>query len=120
MIGYVRGRDQPMGIELVRDRAIRQPAATEGREIGRICFENCVIFSLRRDGSVLRFVRPATTTELQIARFADILGRAMETVSTAGNRHAVRLPADQDAPCPGQPVNAEVPRLASWRPMMTR
>jgi 2,2-dialkylglycine decarboxylase (pyruvate) len=92
MIGDVRGRGQLTGIELVRDRSSREPATEEGREIGRVCFQNGVIFSLRRNGSVLRFVPPATTTESQIGQFADILGRAMETVSAAGSQHPVRLP----------------------------
>jgi len=49
--------------------------------------------SLRRNGSVLRFVPPATITESQIQQFADILGRALETVSAAPNQHTVRSPA---------------------------
>ena len=91
LIGDVRGRGQLTGIELVRDRQTREPAAEQGREIGRICFQNGVIFSLRRNGSVLRFVPPATTTEGQIDHFAELLGRALDTIST-GNQHTVHLP----------------------------
>jgi 4-aminobutyrate aminotransferase-like enzyme len=36
---------------------------------------------LRRDGSVLRFVPPATTTPDQIDRAMDILGEALDRVS---------------------------------------
>ncbi len=83
MIGDVRGQGQLTGIELVRDRRTKQPATDEGREIGRMCFEQGLIFSLRRGGSVLRFVPPATTTPGQIDAAMDQLGRALEAVSTA-------------------------------------
>ncbi len=81
IIGDVRGRGQLMGIELVRDRQSKVPATDEGRRIGRLCFENGLIFSLRRNGSVLRFVPPATTTEAQIDHAMDLLGRVLEVVS---------------------------------------
>ncbi len=81
MIGDVRGRGQLIGVELVRDRQRKEPACEEGRAIGRYCFERGLIFSLRRNGSVLRFVPPATTSADQIDRAMDILGAAFETVS---------------------------------------
>jgi 2,2-dialkylglycine decarboxylase (pyruvate) len=81
MIGDIRGRGQLMGIELVRDRHSKQPATTEGRKIGQYCFEHGLIFSIRREGSVLRFVPPSTTTEDQIDAAMDILGDALETVA---------------------------------------
>ena len=81
MIGDIRGRGQLIGVELVRDRAGKEPATDEGRAIGAYCFERGLIFSLRRDGSVLRFVPPATTTPDQIDRAMDILGEALDRVS---------------------------------------
>ncbi len=83
MIGDIRGRGQLTGVELVRDRATKQPATDEGRRIGKLCFGRGLIFSLRRGGSVLRFVPPATTTQGQIDRAMDLLGDALEEVSTA-------------------------------------
>ena len=73
---------QSDGIELVRDRESKQPATEEGRAIGKACFEQGLIFSLRRGGSVLRFVPPATTTPDQIDQAMDLLGTVMEAVST--------------------------------------
>jgi 2,2-dialkylglycine decarboxylase (pyruvate) len=93
MIGDLRGRGQLHGVELVRDRQNKEPATEEGRRIGRLCFEKGLIFSLRRDGSVLRFVPPATTTPEQIDRAMDLLGEALEEVATSGDRHPVRLPS---------------------------
>ena len=83
MIGDIRGRGQLTGIELVRDRQTKEPATDEGRRIGKLCFGRGLIFSLRRGGSVLRFVPPATTTPDQIDRAMDLLGAAIEEVSTA-------------------------------------
>ncbi len=84
LVGDVRGQGQITGIELVRDRQSKQPATDEGREIGRLCFERGLIFSLRRSGSVLRFVPPATTTEGQIDQAMDLLAAALEGVSSRG------------------------------------
>ena len=84
MIGDIRGRGQLTGVELVRDRAGKEPATEEGRAIGAYCFERGLIFSLRRNGSVLRFVPPATTTPDQIDHAMDILGEALERVSSKG------------------------------------
>ena len=84
LVGDVRGQGQITGIELVRDRQSKQPATDEGREIGRLCFERGLIFSLRRSGSVLRFVPPATTTEGQIDQAMDLLAEALEGVSRRG------------------------------------
>lgn len=84
IIGDIRGRGQLTGIELVRDRQSKEPAIDEGRAIGRYCFEHGLIFSLRRNGSVLRFVPPATTTADQIDRAMDVLGEALERASCKG------------------------------------
>ena len=81
LIGEVRGRGQLLGLELVRDRQSKEPATEEGRRIHKMCFERGLIFSLRRGGSVLRFVPPATTTADQIDHAMDILGNALEAAS---------------------------------------
>ena len=79
-VGDVRGRGLLLGIELVRDRDTKEPATTEGRAIAQRCLENGLIFSLRREGSVLRFVPPASTTEEQIDEAAAILEGAIAEV----------------------------------------
>lgn len=90
MIGDIRGRGQLMGIELVRDRQSKEPATEEGRAIGQYCFERGLIFSVRRNGSVLRFVPPATTTADQIDRAMDLLGEALERMSKRESRASLR------------------------------
>jgi 2,2-dialkylglycine decarboxylase (pyruvate) len=76
-IGDVRGRGLLMGIELVEDRHSQRPAYALGRAVHRHCFERGLIFSQRRDGSVLRFVPPMSTTEDQVDRAAQLLDDAI-------------------------------------------
>ncbi|RLU87513.1 aspartate aminotransferase family protein [Streptomyces griseocarneus] len=83
IVGDLRGRGMLVGIELVRDRDTKEPAYEEGNEIGRRCFEAGLIFSVRRGGSVLRFVPPASTTLDQLDQGMEILGKVLEEVSTA-------------------------------------
>ncbi|MCH8802422.1 MAG: aminotransferase class III-fold pyridoxal phosphate-dependent enzyme, partial [Chloroflexi bacterium] len=80
IIGDIRGRGLLQGIELVTDRLTREPAFQEGRAIGRLCLENGLILSVRRSGSVFRFVPPFTTTEDQLDQAADILDHAITSV----------------------------------------
>jgi 2,2-dialkylglycine decarboxylase (pyruvate) len=86
MIGDIRGRGQLMGIELVRNRHTKEPATDEGRAIGQYCFARGLIFSVRRNGSVLRFVLPASTTDGQIDAAADVLRAALEAVATGSRQ----------------------------------
>ncbi len=85
-IGQVRGRGMLLGIELVDDRESRRPAKTLGQAVHRRCFEQGLIFSQRRGGSVLRFVPPATTTPEQLDRAADILDGALRAAIDAQSR----------------------------------
>ena len=80
IIGDVRGRGLLHGIELVRDRRTNEPATTEGRAVAERCLQDGLILSVRREGSVLRFVPPASTTEEQIDRAIDILANALGEV----------------------------------------
>lgn len=86
MIGDIRGRGQLTGVELVRSRQTKEPATDEGRAIGKECFSNGLIFSIRRNGSVLRLVPPASTTDDQIDAAMETLGRALEKASSKKSR----------------------------------
>ena len=81
IIGDIRGRGLLQGIELVTDRNTREPAFDQGRAIGRLCLDNGLILSVRRRGSVFRFVPPFTTTEAQLDEAADILDHAISEVA---------------------------------------
>lgn len=82
IIGDVRGRGLLQGIELVQNRQTKEPATAEGKAISDRCLEAGLIFSVRREGSVLRFVPPASTTEEQIDQAMDILERAIDQVGS--------------------------------------
>ena len=77
IVGDVRGRGLIQGIELVKDRRSKEPAFPEGREIASRCLEDGLIFSVRRGGSVLRFVPPFTTSTQQMDTAAEIVDRAI-------------------------------------------
>ena len=80
IIGDVRGRGLLQGIELVRSRETKEPATEAGPQIAAHALREGLIFSVRREGSVLRFVPPATTTEAQVDHAIDILTDALEQV----------------------------------------
>lgn len=73
VIGDVRGRGLIQGIELVKDRETKEPNFEAGRRITQHCLARGLLFSLRRNGSVLRFVPPFYTSEDQLDRAAEIL-----------------------------------------------
>ncbi len=73
VIGDIRGRGLIQGVELVRDRTTREPADGLGWEVERFCRQEGLLFSVRRAGTVLRFVPPWTTTTQQFERAAFIL-----------------------------------------------
>ncbi|MDP6426973.1 MAG: aspartate aminotransferase family protein [Alphaproteobacteria bacterium] len=81
IIGDVRGRGCLQGIELVRERAGKEPAAKEADEIFRLCIADGLLFSVRgAHGNVVRFVPPVTTSENQIDQATDILESALRKV----------------------------------------
>lgn len=77
VIGDVRGRGLIQGIEFVKDRHGKAPYY----ELGRAVYHNCVagglLFSVRRNGSVLRFVPPFHTSVDQLDRAAEILDKGI-------------------------------------------
>ncbi len=77
IIGDVRGRGLIQGIEFVKDRERKEPYFEAGRAVSQHCLADGLIFSVRRNGSVLRFVPPFYTTEEQLDRAAAILDRAI-------------------------------------------
>lgn len=83
MIGDVRGKGLIRGIELVEDRENKMPAYEMGKRITAECLKNGLVFSMRRGGSVLRFVPPFCTTDHEIERAFDILDASIETALAA-------------------------------------
>jgi 2,2-dialkylglycine decarboxylase (pyruvate) len=77
VIGDIRGRGLIQGIEFVRDRMSKTPHFAMGSAVYQRCLQAGLLFSVRRNGSVIRFVPPFTTTEAQLDQAADILDGAI-------------------------------------------
>lgn len=78
IIGDIRGRGILQGIELVRDRKTKEPAAKEADSIFRQCLKDGLLFSLRgRLKNMFRFVPPFTTTTAQLDKAVDIMEGAI-------------------------------------------
>ncbi len=77
LIGDVRGQGLMLGIELVRDRASKEPAAAEAARVRAICREAGVLIGVGGQfGNVLRLQPPLVITKEQLAH-------AIRTVSEA-------------------------------------
>jgi 2,2-dialkylglycine decarboxylase (pyruvate) len=76
----IRGRGLLQGIELRTESSGPELARGIGFDIERECVANGLLLSVRRNGSVLRFVPPWTTTEEQFDRAAHILEKAFDSV----------------------------------------
>jgi 2,2-dialkylglycine decarboxylase (pyruvate) len=77
VIGDLRGRGLIQGIEFVKDRHTKQPYFDLGKVVSRQCLAGGLLFSVRRNGSVLRFVPPFCSTESELDRAAAILDRGI-------------------------------------------
>ena len=80
VIGDIRGAGLLLGVELVTDRATRNPAHELGAMTTRKCFENGLSMNIRRRperGSVWRFAPPLTVSTDEIDRAVDILDKAL-------------------------------------------
>lgn len=84
IIGDVRGKGLMIGIELVRDRHTREPAASEAVEVRRICREDGVLVGVGgQDGNVVRIQPPLVVTREQLERALTSLDRALSTLRVA-------------------------------------
>ena len=80
VIGDIRGAGLLLGVELVTDRASRNPAHELGAMTTRKCFENGLSMNIRRRperGSVWRIAPPLTVSADEIDRAVDILDKAL-------------------------------------------
>jgi len=80
VIGDIRGAGLLLGVELVTDRASRNPAHELGAMTTQKCFENGLSMNIRRRperGSVWRIAPPLTVSTDEIDRAVDILDKAL-------------------------------------------
>jgi len=82
-IGHVRGRGLLRGMEIVADRATKDPAPELGTAITRACMTlglSMNIVQLPGMGGVFRIAPPLTVREEEIDRGVEVLGRAIASV----------------------------------------
>jgi 2,2-dialkylglycine decarboxylase (pyruvate) len=77
VIGDVRGRGLIQGLEFVKDRHTKAPFYELGKAVYDHCLPNGLVFSVRRQGSVIRFVPPFCTTNEQLDQAAETLDRGI-------------------------------------------
>lgn len=76
-IGDVRGRGLIQGIEFVKDRNSKRPFFELGKAVYDQSLARGLIFSVRRQGSVLRFVPPFSTSNDELDQAAGILDQSI-------------------------------------------
>ena len=90
VIGDVRGKGLIQGIELVEDRNSKTPAKELGTAIHAKLLEKGLLCSLRRSGSVIRFVPPVSTTPDQFDKAGEMLDAAIKEALDDRSRKASR------------------------------
>jgi alanine-glyoxylate transaminase/(R)-3-amino-2-methylpropionate-pyruvate transaminase len=84
LIGDVRGRGLLRGVELVRDRATREPAAAEAERVQQLLLDAGVVVGLcGADHNVLKINPPLCVTAEDIAVLAAAVGEALAKVRAA-------------------------------------
>jgi 4-aminobutyrate aminotransferase/(S)-3-amino-2-methylpropionate transaminase len=82
IIGDVRGLGPMLALELVRDRATREPAGDEAKALVRFCVDRgLIILSCGHFGNVIRTLMPLVITDEQLERGLGILSEGLETIS---------------------------------------
>jgi len=82
IIGDVRGLGPMIGIELVKDRQTKKPAAVEAKELARRCLEKgLIILSCGNYGNVIRTLMPLVITDEQLKKGFSILREALSEMS---------------------------------------
>ena len=79
LIGDVRGKGLMLGIELVKDRATREPAKAECAQVLELCREMGLLLGKGGlHGSVIRFAPPMSITPADADFMLEVFGAAFE------------------------------------------
>jgi 4-aminobutyrate aminotransferase / (S)-3-amino-2-methylpropionate transaminase / 5-aminovalerate transaminase len=82
IIGEVRGLGLMIGIELVKDRATKEPAKSEAAEVRRLCRELGVLVGVGGQSSnVVRFQPPLVIDEADLEHSIDVLDSALSQLT---------------------------------------
>ncbi|MGH2558037.1 MAG: aspartate aminotransferase family protein [Thermomicrobiales bacterium] len=84
LIGEVRGLGLMIGVELVTDRATKEPATKHAAEIRRLCRQAGVLIGVGgQAGNVVRVQPPLMIPDADLDRAVDVLDSALTAVSGA-------------------------------------
>jgi 4-aminobutyrate aminotransferase len=81
LIGDVRGQGLLVGVELIKDATMRQPAVAEAAQLVQRCFELGLVFL--SFGNVIEITPPLTITENEVDEGLKIFERALSEVEKA-------------------------------------
>jgi 4-aminobutyrate aminotransferase len=82
LIGDVRGLGLMIGVELVKDRATKAPAAKEAAAVRRLAREAGVLIGVGgQGGNVVRIQPPLVISDDELDRALDVVDQALEVVS---------------------------------------
>jgi 4-aminobutyrate aminotransferase / (S)-3-amino-2-methylpropionate transaminase / 5-aminovalerate transaminase len=82
IIGDVRGKGPMLALELVKDRATKQPAADEAKALVKACHEKgLILLSCGNFGNVIRTLMPLVITEEQLERGLSILADGLAALT---------------------------------------
>ena len=79
LVGQVRGKGLMWGMELVRDRASKEPASTEANQVVAECLqEGLIVLRCGVHHNVIRTLMPLTVTSQELAEGFAILNRVLD------------------------------------------
>ncbi len=74
IIGDVRGKGPMLGLELVKDRHTKEPAAEKAKKLTQLCYEKgLIILSCGNYGNVIRTLMPLVITDEELDKGLSIL-----------------------------------------------
>jgi len=82
LVGDVRGKGLMIGVELVKDKKTKEPAADEAKRVRALCREKGVLVGLGGTlANVIRIQPPLVITAAQADRAADVVEKAVSEVA---------------------------------------